>query len=69
MVGMGMIFDDTYRPCFEVLKREGLYDRRFGLCEIELAAAASRTGQRQTHAQAMSAAAFGTPTAIGQIWL
>ncbi len=41
-----MIFDDTYRPCFEVLKRDGLYDRRFGACEVELSAVASRTGSR-----------------------
>lgn len=46
MVGMGMIFDETYRPCLELLKREGLYDRRFGLCEVELSAVASRTGSR-----------------------
>lgn len=46
MVGIGMIFDETYRPFFEQVRREGLYDRRFGLCEVELAAVASRTGQR-----------------------
>jgi predicted dehydrogenase len=46
MVGLGMIFDETYRPLFEQLHREGLYRRDFGLVEVELAAAASRTGQR-----------------------
>jgi len=46
MVGVGMIFDETYRPFFEQVRRDGLYDRRFGLCEVELAAVASRTGQR-----------------------
>ena len=35
MVGMGMIFEETYRPMFETARREGLYDRRFGLCEID----------------------------------
>jgi D-galacturonate reductase len=46
MVGMGMIFDETYRPFFERAFRDGLYDRRFGVCEIELASVASRTGKR-----------------------
>jgi len=46
MVGMGMIFDETYRPFFEAAHAGGLYDRRFGLCEVELAAVASRTGGR-----------------------
>jgi D-galacturonate reductase len=46
MVGAGMIFDETYRPFFENVRADGLYDRRFGLCEIELAGIASRTGKR-----------------------
>jgi len=46
MIGMGMIFDDTYRPFFERVHAEGLYDRRFGLVEAPLVAAASRTGVR-----------------------
>jgi len=46
MVGMGMIFDETYRPFFENVHRQGLYDRRFGVCEVELAAVASKTGKR-----------------------
>jgi D-galacturonate reductase len=46
MVGAGMIFDETYRPMFEAVHQKGLYDRRFGLCEVELAAIASRTGKR-----------------------
>src|SRR5437016_11464797 len=46
MIGMGMIFDDTYRPFFERVHAEGLYDRRFGLIEVPLAALASRTGAR-----------------------
>jgi len=46
MVGMGMIFDETYRPFFENVFRDGLYDRRFGVCEVDLAAVASRTGKR-----------------------
>jgi predicted dehydrogenase len=46
MVGLGMIFDETYRPLFEQLHAEGLYHREFGLVEVELAAVASRTGSR-----------------------
>jgi predicted dehydrogenase len=46
MVGLGMIFDDTYGPLFEQLHSRGLYRRDFGLVDIELAAVASRTGAR-----------------------
>ena len=46
MVGMGMIFDETYRPFFENAHAEGLYRRDFGLIDIELTAVASRTGSR-----------------------
>src|SRR5690349_4648269 len=46
MVGMGMIFDETYRPFFERTHREGLYDRRFGDVSVPLVAVATRTGSR-----------------------
>src|SRR5436309_5382047 len=46
MVGLGMIFDETYRPLFEHLHADGLYRPDFGLVEVELAAVASRTGSR-----------------------
>ena len=46
MVGMGMIFDETYRPFFESAYQSGVYDPRFGILDIELAAVASRTGSR-----------------------
>src|SRR5436305_12747971 len=46
MVGLGMIFDETYRPLFEQLHAEGLYRRDFGFVDVELAAVASRTGTR-----------------------
>src|SRR5262245_48983077 len=46
MAGLGMIFDETYRPMFEQLHAAGLYRRDFGLVEVELAAVASRTGAR-----------------------
>src|SRR5437762_9746354 len=51
MVGLGMIFDDTYRPLFERLHAEGLYRRDFGLVEVELRAVASRTGSRAARYQ------------------
>ncbi len=46
MAGMGMIFDETYRPMFERAHTHGLYDPTFGVCHVELAAVASRTGAR-----------------------
>ena len=46
MVGMGMIFDETYRPFFEQARAEGLYDRRFGVVDVDLAAVVTRTGKR-----------------------
>ena len=46
MVGLGMIFDDTYRPFFEQVHRAGLYRRDFDLVDVELTAVASRTGSR-----------------------
>ena len=46
MVGMGMIFDETYRPFFEGAHRNGLYDRSFGDVDVRLEAVATRTGKR-----------------------
>ena len=48
MVGMGMIFDETYRPFFESLHQpRPLRSAQFGgICGVELAAVASRTGHR-----------------------
>ena len=46
MVGMGMIFDETYRPFFEGAHTGGLYQPSFGLCQVKLTAVASRTGSR-----------------------
>lgn len=56
MVGMGMIFDETYRPFFESARSEGLHGRDFGLIEVPLAAVATRTGVR---AEACRRAAAG----------
>ena len=42
MVGMGMIFDETYRPFFECVYERPLYQPSFGVCRVDLAAVASR---------------------------
>ena len=46
MVGMGMIFDETYRPFLETAARDGVFDPAIGRLGIELTAVASRTGSR-----------------------
>ncbi|MEY3172160.1 MAG: putative oxidoreductase YdgJ [Planctomycetota bacterium] len=55
MVGMGMIFDETYRPFFENTARRGLYDRSFGDVDVRLTAVASKTGTRAARYQQQSA--------------
>ena len=71
MVGLGMIFDETYRPLFELLRRGGLYGRPFGLVDVELAAVASRTGQRaerlKAGGQVGSFVSFAGPDAAGEL--
>jgi predicted dehydrogenase len=46
MVGLGMIFEDTYRPVFELALRSPLYSPHTGPVSLRLAAVASRTGAR-----------------------
>jgi D-galacturonate reductase len=46
MVGLGMIFEETYLPMFEAAARDGLFRRDFGLIELSMTAVASRTGSR-----------------------
>jgi predicted dehydrogenase len=73
MVGLGMIFDETYRPLFERLHSEGLYRRDFGLIDVELAAVASRTGARAERLKREAAgrlaafASFAGPDAVKQL--
>jgi predicted dehydrogenase len=67
MVGLGMIFDDTYRPLFEQLQREGLFRRDFGLVEVELAAVASRTGTRADRLRRAGVASFAGPDAVRRL--
>jgi D-galacturonate reductase len=59
MVGLGMIFDETYRPLFEQLHAAGLFRKDFGFIEVELAAVASRTGTRGEQYQRVSAGRVG----------
>jgi D-galacturonate reductase len=46
MVGVGMIFEETYWPLFQQVHADGLYRRDTGPVEVELVALASRTGSR-----------------------
>lgn len=64
MIGLGMIFDDTYRPLLEQLHAEGLYRRDFGFVEVELAAVASRTGARAERFQRDAAGRVGDFTSF-----
>lgn len=59
MVGMGMIFDETYRPFFETACSKGLFDRSFGDVDVPLVAVASKTGRRADAYQQSSAARIG----------
>ncbi len=73
MVGLGMIFDETYRPFFEDASADGLFRRDFGLVEVELAAVASRTGSRaERYRQAAPVrlnrfASFSGPSAVADL--
>lgn len=55
MVGMGMIFEDTYRPFFEQSANAGIYDRAFGDVSVQLAAVATKTGTRAAAYQKQAA--------------
>ena len=73
MVGMGMIFDETYRPFFERGVSRPVYDPAFGICTVPLRAVASRTGQRAAAYRAKAPAdvanfkSFEGPGAIDQL--
>jgi predicted dehydrogenase len=73
MVGMGMIFDETYRPFFEQVHARPLYDPAFGVCEVALSAVASRTGSRAEAYRNDAAgkiapfASYREPDSIGQL--
>ena len=66
MVGMGMIFDETYRPFFEQTRDRGIYDRLYGDVDVKLAAVASRTGARaEKYLQAAGPLAAGAKSYSG----
>lgn len=73
MVGIGMIFDETYRPFFEQAHGTGLYDTAFGVCHVPLTAVASRTGGRAQVYQQTSTGRVGPfqsfhgPAAVEQL--
>jgi D-galacturonate reductase len=60
MVGMGMIFDETYRPFFAGVFEQPLYEPGVGVCEVSLAAVATRTGRRAEAHQKTAAGRWGT---------
>src|SRR5262245_34554982 len=60
MVGLGMIFDDTYCPVFEQLRRQPLYRRELGPVEVSLGAVASRTGTRAERLRQKSGSQLGS---------
>lgn len=73
MVGLGMIFDETYRPFFEQAHAAGLYQPACGVYRVPLAAVASRTGTRaEAYARAAADrvsrfANFRGPDAVAQL--
>ena len=46
MIGLGMIFDETYKPVFLELANSPLYSPATGPVDIRWTAAATRTGTR-----------------------
>jgi D-galacturonate reductase len=71
MIGLGMIFDDTYRPLFQQLRALGLYRHDFGAVDVALTAVASRTGARVEGYRASGAlgdfTSFTGPDAAAQV--
>ena len=59
MVGLGMIFDDTYLPLFQQFDSEGLFRGDFGYVDVELAAVASRTGARAERIRGAASGGLG----------
>ena len=73
MVGLGMIFEETYRPFFEHAHAAGLYEPGCGVCQVPLIAVASRTGTRAKAYSSSSAGrihpfqSFREPGALAQL--
>jgi predicted dehydrogenase len=66
MVGLGMIFDETYRPMFLAAQRDGLDSRAYGQVDLELSAVASRTGSRveRYRSDFLSVQSFAGPDSV-----
>ncbi len=62
MVGVGMIFDETYRPLFESLHHSPLHTRLIGTVEVMLEGIASRTGTRTEALRNRWDSSFPLPT-------
>ncbi len=68
MVGVGMIFEETYWPFFRNVAHQPLHHRATGPVEVELRALASRTGQRaKVYAERCSAVNCHGPQALEQL--
>lgn len=68
MVGVGMIFDETYWPFFRQARERPMFRRDTGPVDVELAALASRTGRRaQRYADQTDAANCSGPGAVEQL--
>jgi len=73
MVGLGMIFDETYRPFFERAANEGIDRRDYGCVDVRFAAAASKTGSRAERYRKAAPAnlgwfqSFSGDTAVSQL--
>lgn len=68
MVGVGMIFDETYWPFFDQVRARPMYRRDFGVVDVALVALASRTGRRaDRYANQLNAANCAGPQALQQL--
>ena len=73
MVGVGMIFDETYRPFLEAVHRRPFFHPAYGSCQVALAGIASRTGKRAeayqqvAHEKVAPFAILKEPNAIDQL--
>ena len=72
MVGMGMIFDETYRPFFEQVNRSPIFDPAYGPLDVSLSAVASRTGSRaeaygRAAPEGISFESFAEPNSIDSL--
>ncbi|MEX2578922.1 MAG: Gfo/Idh/MocA family oxidoreductase [Verrucomicrobiales bacterium] len=72
MIGMGMIFDETYAPMFATAC-DGIHDSSFGVCSVDFSAVATRTGKRaeafrESHGGAFADfVSYTEPDAAGQL--